>query len=109
MSIYAIELNNSYANQEFDLMIDDVKSTLHVLLQTVNGVLLLTSYVNNEQVGQATICLPNTYVYGYPWIVERMGGNFIFDTGNSDNYPNYENFGTTCNLYFVTSDELENG
>lgn len=107
MTTYAIELNNIYPNQEFDLMFEDIKNSLHILLQTVNQVTLMSISINNTQIGQSFICLPNQFVIPYPWIVERVGGNFVFETENN-NYPNYENFGTTCNLYFVTQDELNN-
>ncbi len=107
MTTYAIELNNIYPNQEFDLMFEDIKNSLHILLQTVNQVTLMSISINNTRIGHAFLCLPNTPVIPYPWIVERVGGNFVFETENN-NYPNYENFGTTCNLYFVTQDELNN-
>lgn len=107
MTIYSIELNEFYPNQEFDVMLDDIKNSIHILLQTVNRALVMRVYINNAELEQDFLCLPNRPVIPYPWIVERLGGNFIFETAN-DNYPNYENFGTTCNLYFLTQDELIN-
>lgn len=107
MTTYAIELNNNYANPEFDLMIDDIKNSIHVLLQTVNKALLMSVFINNEQLGQPFLCCPNQPVIPYAHLQERLGGNFVFETIN-DNYPNWENLGKTCNLYFVTSDELNN-
>lgn len=107
MTIYAIELNNTYANQEFDVTIEEIENSIHVLLQSVDDVLLMSVYVNNEQIGEAFMCYPNQPVIPYPYMVSILGGNFIFET-EDDNYPNYENFGTTCNLYFVTKDELNN-
>ena len=53
---YLIELNNNYANQEFDIMIDDIKNSIHVLLQTVNKALLMTVSVNNTVLGQPFLC-----------------------------------------------------
>jgi hypothetical protein len=107
MSTYAIELNNTYANQEFDLVLEDIQDNIHVLLQTTNKVLLMSVYINNEQIGIPFLCCPNQPVIPYPWMVNRLGGNFIFETEN-ENYPNYENFGKTCNLYFLTKDEFNN-
>lgn len=105
MSTYQIELNNTYANQEFSISFDEIENSIHILLQTINNAVFMSIFVNNEQLGDAFICLPNQLVIPYPYIQEIVGGNFIFRTEN-DNYPNYENFGTTCNLYFITNDEL---
>lgn len=105
MTIYNIELNSNFANQEFDIMFEDLQNTIHVLLQTVNKALLMSVYINNQQLGQAFLCRPNRLLIPYKWIEERLGGNFIFETENN-NYPNYENFGKTCNLYFLTADEI---
>lgn len=107
MTTYAIELEKTNANQEFDIVIDEIENSIHVLLQTVNEVLLMSLFINNEQIGEPFVCFPNQVVVPYPYMQELLGGNFIFETQN-DNYPNYENFGSTCNLYFVTLDELNN-
>ncbi len=105
MTIYQIDLNSSYANQEFDVMLDSIENTIHVLLQTVNNALFMSISVNSEQIGIPFLCCSNQYVVPYQYMIDILGGNFVFETEN-DNYPNYENFGTTCNLYFVTADEL---
>lgn len=107
MATYEIELNNTYANQEFDIIIDGLGRNIHILLQTFQGISLLSVYVNNKQVGIPFICFPNQPIIPFPYMVEIVGGNFIFETQN-DNYPNYENFGKTCKLYFLTMDELNN-
>lgn len=108
MTTYKIDLNNNYPNQEFDINIDEIENTLHVLIQTtVQGMLLMTVSVNDEIVGQAFNCMPNIPVIPYPYLIEQIGGNFIFET-QADNYPNYEDFNNTCNLYFLTADELNN-
>lgn len=101
--IYEIELNNQYANQEFDVNIPGIDANIHVLLQTdENNSLLMSIYVNDLQIGNSFICCPNQQVIPYPYMVEMLGGNFIFET-ISDNYPNYEDFGDTCRLYFITA------
>ena len=107
MSIYEIELDNSEANQEFDVLIDDIQNTIHLLLQTVNDIIMMSIFVNNEQLGNPFMCFANQPIVPYPYIVDILGGNFIFKTQNN-NYPNFENFGKTCLLYFVTKDELTN-
>jgi len=107
MTTYAIDLNNEYANQEFDVTIEEIENSIHVLLQTLDGPLTMSVFVNNKQLGEPFICYPNQPVIPYPYIEDILGGNFIFET-EDDNYPNYENFGKTCNLFFVTKDELTN-
>lgn len=105
MTTYLIELNNDFANPEFDVMFEDIQNSIHVLLQTVNKALLMSVYINNQQLGEAFLCCPNQPVIPYKWMAERLGGNFVFETENN-NYPAYENFGKTCNLYFLTLDEF---
>ena len=38
MSIYEIELNNEYPNQEFDVFFEEISDSIHVLLQDIEGV-----------------------------------------------------------------------
>ena len=105
MSTYQIELNNTFANQEFSISFDEIENSIHILLQTINDCTYMSVFVNNEQLGQPFICLPNQLVIPYTYIQEIVGGNFVFRT-EDDSYPNFENFGKTCNLYFITNDEL---
>lgn len=106
MSIYEIELNNQNPNQEFDIIIEELENSIHLLLQTVEDVLLMSVFINGEQISDPFICFPNQPVLPYSYMSEQIGGNLIFGT-QDDNYPNWENFQKTCFLYFVTSDELE--
>lgn len=107
MCIYEIELNSNYPNQEFDIVIEEIENSIHILLQTVDDVLMMSVFVNSEQIGMPFICYPNQPVIPYSYMTDILGGNFIFETPE-DIYPNYENFNNTCTLYFVTNDELEN-
>lgn len=106
MSVYEIELDNTNANQEFDVSIDEIDNSVHIVLRTVNAALLMTVSVNSEVLGEPFLCLPNQEIIPYQYMVDTLGGNFLFTT-EDDNYPNYENFGDTCRLFFVTSDEIE--
>ena len=101
MDFYEIELNNSYANQDFDVTIDEINNNFHIYLQTINNLLYLTVSVNDVQIGDPFVCYPNQPVIPYPYIAEQIGGNLIF-TCEEDNYPYYENFNVTCRLYFYT-------
>lgn len=104
--IYEIELNNEYANQEFDVNIPDLTINIHVLLQTTdNNTLLMSVFKNNEQIGNPFMCFPNRYIVPFEYMQNILGGNFIFET-ISNNYPNFENFSDSCKLYFVTLDEI---
>ncbi len=103
--IYEINLNSSYANQEFDVQVDGIDKNIHVLLQTVYDITMMSVTVDDELLGIPFICFPNYPVIPYDYLVEKLGGNFLFTTEN-ENYPNYENFGTSCLLYFITEDEL---
>lgn len=106
MTTYQINLNNNYPNQEFDLNIGEIENTISVLLQTtVQGVLLMTVLINDTVIGQPFICLPNQAIIPYQYLIDKIGGNFIFET-TTDDYPSYENFNNTCILYFVTLDEI---
>lgn len=105
MSTYEIELNKNNANQEFDIIVDELENSLHILLQTVNNILLMSVFVNSEQVGEPFLCFPDQPVVPYPYMQKLIGGNFIFET-QDDDYPNYENFEDTCKLYFLTQDEF---
>ena len=105
MSIYEIPLDSNNPNVEFDVIIENIQDNIRVLLQTVNNVLLMSVFVNSEQLGEPFICHPNQEVIPYQYMVDKLGGNFIFKT-EDDNYPHYENFGSSCNLFFVTADEI---
>lgn len=105
---YEIELNNTVANQEFDVNIEDLTINIHCLLQTTdNNALFMSVFVNNEQIGNAFMCFPNQFIIPFKYMENILGGNFVFET-IANIYPNFENFGDTCKLYFVTLDELEN-
>lgn len=107
MATYQIDLNPNYANQEFDISIDEIENSINILLQTtVQNALLMTISVNDEIIGEPFICVPNQAIIPYDYLIEKVGGNFVFITEN-DNYPSYEDFNNTCNLYFMTLDEIK--
>lgn len=104
--MYDIELTNQYANQEFSLQIDEVENIINILLQTTPaGVTLMTLSINNNILGEAFICTPNKLLVEQDYIINQLGGNFIFQCENNI-YPNYSYFGTKCNLKFLTVEEI---
>lgn len=105
--MYSIDLNNTYANIEFDVNIPELDINFHLLLQTNdNGSLFMSVFLNGEQLGKPFMCFPNQLIIPYPIIQEKIKGNLYFETVKNE-YPSYENFGKTCFLYFVTLEEIK--
>lgn len=103
---FLIDLDNTYANQEFDIDIEGIDNNIHCLLQTDdNNALLMSVFVDDVQCGMPFLCCSNQAVIPYKYLIDKIGGNFIFDTVGYE-YPSFENFGKSCFLYFLKSDEL---
>ena len=109
MTQYELELNN-LPNQRFTTTINnvDMEITLKLGGQPDNPVMLFSLKSGDELICPAVPCFANQGLLPYPYMVEQMGGNFIFVT-NEDEYPFWEAFGKTQSLCFVTVDELING
>jgi len=104
---YEIELNNSLPNQTFPTTINKVEMECAIKLagQEDNQIMLFALKVDNDYLCPFVPVFANQGVMPYPYMISEAGGNFFFITENGE-YPNYTNFGTTCNLYFITEDEL---
>ena len=104
---YKIELNNSLPNQTFPTTVNKVEMEVFIKLagQEDNQIMLFALRVDNDYLCPFVPVFANQGVLPYPYMVSEAGGNFFFITENGE-YPNYTNFGTTCNLYFITEDEL---
>lgn len=103
---YEIELNNEFANTDFNVIIGE--KNIKCLLQTDdNDTLLMSVFVNNQQIGMPFICFANQPVIPFRYMIEKLGGNFIFETVKNE-YPNFENFGNSCRLFFNTIEEIKN-
>lgn len=104
---YEIELNNSLPNQTFSTTINNVDMECIIKLagQEDNQIMLFALRVDNDYLCPFVPVFANQGVLPYPYMVSEVGGNFFFITENGE-YPNYTNFGATCNLYFITEDEL---
>lgn len=109
MTQYEIELNN-LPNQRFTTTINniDMEITLKLAGQNHNPVMLFSLSSGGAVVCPFVPCFANQGLLPYPYMIEQVGGNFIFIT-NDDEYPNYTEFGNTQSLCFVTIDELING
>lgn len=103
---YELTLNN-LPNQNFTTTINDIDMDITIKLagEEGNEIMFFALIVNNEYLCPYVPIFSNQGVLPYPYMVSEVGGNFFFVTENGE-YPNYKDFGTTCNLYFITEDEL---
>ncbi len=106
MTIYELELQN-IPSQTFSTTINnvDMEVTLKQAGTNDNPIMLFALQIGGTYVCPFVPCFANQGLLPYRYMAERAGGNFFFETEN-DEYPNYENFGTSCNLYFATLEEL---
>lgn len=106
---YSIDLQ-PLPNQQFTLTINNIN--MNIDLKTAgdndNQIMLFALQVNGEYVCPYVPVFANQGVLPYKYMVSEAGGNFFFET-DADEYPNWSNFGSSCYLYFITQDELENG
>lgn len=93
----------STPNQSLSVVINDV--SYEITLKLVEGIMEFSLSVNGNKVTDGERCFPNQFVLPYLYMVN--GGNFIFKTEN-EKYPNWEDFGSTCQLLFFSSEEIEN-
>lgn len=107
MTQYYYELNNTLPNQSFPLTINNLDLEVEIRLsgEDDNEMMLFTLKSGDEYICPAVPCCANQGLLPYPYMVSEVGGNFFFITENGE-YPHYTNFNTTCNLFFITEDEL---
>ena len=105
---YEFELN-TLPNQTFTTTINnvDMKVILRLAGQEGNNIMFFALRVNDDYLCPFVPVFPNQGLLPYQYMIAEAGGQFFFETENGE-YPYYENFGTTCKLYFVTIDELNN-
>ncbi len=99
MTTYVIDLKQ-IPNQEFFINLLNKDMTIRIIDR---GIPLFSISINNEYLVQNVPCFANQDVLPYPYMVAEIGGNFRF-VSSDDEYPNWENFGSTCNLIFVTEE-----
>jgi len=95
-------------NQQFSVTINNVNMTVSLKFagENDNGIMLFALQINDEYVCPHVPVFANQGLLPYKYMVSEAGGNFFFET-DADEYPNWENFGSSCYLYFITQDELE--
>lgn len=109
MTQYQIDLKN-LPNQEFSVDMENISYTITIqyIENEVSGIMMFSLLIDDTEICTSVPCFANQAILPYPWQVALANGNFVFLTDN-ENYPHYEDFGNTCNLYFVTKDEIDNG
>ena len=110
MTQFEFELNNTLPNQSFTTTINNVD--MDITLKTggteENPITYFALSVGNQYICPNVPAFPNQKLLPYPYMQSEVGGNFFFITDNEE-YPHYTNYNTTCKLYFITEDELNNG
>lgn len=91
----------STPNQSLTVVINDI--SYEITLRLVENIMEFSLSVNGSKVTDGERCFPNQFILPYPYMLN--GGNFIFKTENEE-YPNWENFGSTCQLLFYTTEEM---
>ena len=106
MTVYSLETKN-IPNQEFSTTINNVDITIQ-LKAGPQGITLATVSTSTSVIAESVPCFANQVILPYPWMESEINGNLVFVTEN-DEYPYWENFGTSCNLYFYDLEDLEDG
>lgn len=88
-------------NQQLDIVLDSV--SYRIKLRTIKGVMVADIERAGVTLINGTRCLANELIIPYRYL---ESGNFIFVTKDYE-LPNYEQFGITQNLVFITASELE--
>lgn len=106
MTIYSIDLQ-PLPNQQFTLTVNNINMTvdLKVAGDNDNQIMLFALQINDQYVCSYVPIFAKQGCLPYKYMVSEAGGNFFFET-DQDEYPNWQNFGTSCYLYFITEDEL---
>lgn len=89
----------SIPNQKLTTTLDGKTYGLHF---KQSGTMIVDVTVDEETVISGLKCYPNIALVPYGYLVD---GNFFFVTENEE-LPDYENFGTTCKLYYLTDEEI---
>lgn len=92
----------SIPNQIFSVMLDNVN--YRVALRTIQGMTYMSVWANGDILFHSQLCTPNAYVNPYNYV--GLGGKFYFRCSDGQ-YPYFENFGDTAELYFYTAGEID--
>ena len=90
----------SIPNQSLQVRLDEYE--VEIQLRTVNDYTLISVRMGGESIIENQICGANQRVYLYSSI---LNGLFVWNSQDGE-YPFYEKFGTTHNLYYITNEEI---
>ena len=99
--MYTINISK-IPNQSFFVVVGE--NQIDFRLHTFKDLMYCDIYVNGTMVSASTRCTPSNPLL--PRYFNSRIGNFMFIT-DDDEYPNHENFGDTCNLIFITPEEIK--
>lgn len=88
-------------NQIFSVVLNG--TPYRVALRTIQGLTFMSVWVNGVPLFYNQICTPNNWVNQYNYI--STNGKFYFYSLDEE-YPNYQQFGITQALYFLTPEEV---
>ena len=90
-------------NQSFSITIESVSYDFEIA--TFKDITYVSVTIDGENVVNSYRCVNNGLVIPFPFMQKKGKGNFIFFDTNGD-YPNYKNFGDSCNLYYFSLNEM---
>ena len=96
-----IQLNN-VPNQVFSIVLNDVD--YRIAVRTIQGFTLISVWRSGEILFYNQLCAPNGFVDPYDYVSQN--GKLYFKCLD-DEYPNYNKFGNTQNLYYLTPEEVK--
>lgn len=85
-------------NQTLNINLDDIDYTLTV--KTILGITYMSVTADGEPVISLAKVIPNQNVIPYRHLTSNIG-NFVFEQ-EGDNYPNYQDFGDTVLLKYIS-------
>lgn len=88
-------------NQKFSITLDETRYTIR--LTTINGITYADIDRDDVNIISGFKCCPFQLIMPYP---SMDSGNFLFETSDGE-YPQYESFGDTQFLYYLTQEEVE--
>lgn len=96
-----IEVQN-IPNQEFMRVIDGYR--YDIAIRTYKDLTLMDITCDDVVLKRSVRVCPNTPIIPYKYLTK--GGNFMFACKDKE-YPNYNKFGETQQLVYLTDDELQ--
>ena len=102
--MYTFNLNSGAPNQRFSTVVDSFEFDIE--LHTAYDLLFASISVDGTTVKTSGRCVPSGWLIPYPAYAPEGCGNFRFETRNSE-YPNYQNFNTSCFLVYYSKEEID--